>query len=112
MVTFDKNKLSEQIKELSKLPQLKEVKALRKRLEIELKKLSEKEKPVLVSKVTDKVSSNQKRSSKLEKYWRYIKLVRDHFPNLTTKEIRSQLKQRRQGIKTKIPDAIWQNPSP
>ncbi len=108
MVTLDKNKLSELLKTLKDFPQLREVKSLRKRLEKEEQKIIPK------IKIIEKqiISANVRRSTKLERYWRYIKLIRDNFPNLTTNQIRTQLKQRRQGQDVSIPDAIWQNPSP
>lgn len=88
---------------------IKEVLSLKKRLEKEKAKLIPKEIEIKIPK--EIVSANQKRSSKLARYWRYVKLIRDNFPNLKTSEIRKQLKIRQQGQKTKIPDAIWQNPS-
>ena len=113
MVSFDKDKLSEQLKALKELPPIKEVRELRKRLERELAKLTPKE--AVEARPSDqgiKISANIKRSSKLSRYWRYIKLVRDNFPNLKTIEIRHQLKKRQEGQEVDIPDAIWQNPSP
>ena len=113
MVSFDKDKLSEQLKALKELPAIKEVRELRKRLERELAKLTPKE--AVEARPSDqevKISTNIKRSSKLSRYWRYIKLVRDNFPNLKTIEIRHQLKKRQEGKEVSISDAIWQNPSP
>lgn len=86
---------------------IKEAITLKKRLQKEKQKLLPKEIEIKIP----KKSANQKRSSKLSRYWRYVKLIRDNFPNLTTNEIRKQLKIRQQGQKTEIPDAIWQNPS-
>lgn len=104
-ISLDKlDKILEQLKGI----RIKEAVNLRKRL------LQEKSKAKISKKMvkqTIKVTANQKRSAKLSKYWRYVKLIRDNFPDLTTNQIRSQLKQRREGVKTKIPDAIWQNPS-
>lgn len=108
MVLFDKEKLAGQLRALGELPQIKEVKALRQRLEKELERLSAKE---IEEKLPEIISPNVKRSSKLSRYWRYVKLVRDNFPNLKVKDIRSQLKKRQQGEESDIPDAVWQNPS-
>jgi hypothetical protein len=88
---------------------IKEAVYLRQRLEKEKRKLIPQEIEIKIPK--QKESTNQKRSSKLSRYWRYVKLIRDNFPNLKTSEIRKQLKIRQQGHKTKIPDAVWQNPS-
>ena len=109
MATFDKEKIIEQLESLNNLPQVKEVKALRQRLERELERFAEKQ----VEKIPETTgSANVKRSSKLSRYWRYVRLVRDNFPNLKVKQIRSQLKKRQQGGESDIPDAVWQNPSP
>ena len=106
MVKFSINKLNELLKSLKGL-RIKEAVSLRKRLEKEKVKLV----PEVV-KVERIQSANVKRSSKLQRYWRYVKLIRDNFPDNSVKEIRKQLTVRQQGQETDIPDAIWQNPSP
>jgi len=108
VVLFDKDKLAAQLRALGELPQIREVKALRQRLEKELERLSVQE---IEEKIHEIVSPNVKRSSKLSRYWRYVKLIHDNFSDLTIKDIRSQLKKRQQGEETDIPDAVWQNPS-
>ena len=111
MVSIDKNKLSELLKSLKEFPQLREVRTLRKRLQQEQKRLAPK--PTIAPAPTEiKATVNVNRSTKLQRYWRYIKLIRDNFPNLTTNRIRTQLKERQQGQQVDIPDAVWQNPSP
>jgi len=109
MVSFNLDKLKEQLENLKQLPNIKEVVALRKRLQKEQKRIT---KPVTPKITIPKVDANVKRSTKLQRYWRYVKLIRDNFPNLKTNKIRSQLKQRQQGQEVEIPDAVWQNPSP
>lgn len=106
MVKFSINKLNELLKSLKGL-RIKEAVSLRKRLEKEKVKLV----PEVV-KVERIQSANVKRSSKLQRYWRYVKLIRDNFPDNSVKEIRKQLTIRQQGQETDIPDAVWQNPSP
>ena len=106
MVKFSINKLNELLKSLKGL-RIKEAVSLRKRLEKEKVKLV----PEVV-KVERIQSANVKRSSKLQRYWRYVKLIRNNFPDNTVKEIRKQLTVRQQGQETDIPDAVWQNPSP
>ena len=106
MVKFSINKLNELLKSLKGL-RIKEAVSLRKRLEKEKVKLV----PEVV-KVERIQSANVKRSSKLQRYWRYVKLIRDNFPDNSVKEIRKQLTVRQQGQETDIPDAVWQNPSP
>ncbi len=109
MVSFNLDKLKEQLENLKQLPNIKEVVALRKRLQKEQKRIT---KPVTPKITIPKVDANVKRSTKLQRYWRYVKLIRDNFPDLKTIEIRKQLKERQQGQEVDIPDAVWQNPSP
>jgi len=106
VVKFNLNKLNELLGSLKGL-RIKEAVSLRKRLEKEKVKLV----PEVV-KVERIQSANVKRSSKLQRYWRYVKLIRDNFPDNTVKEIRKQLTVRQQGQEVGIPDAVWQNPSP
>ena len=110
MANFTLDKLDDILDQLKGL-KIKEAVSLRKRLEKEKRKLIPTKPPVKISKEAKQISANQNRSSKLKRYWRYIKLIRDNFPNLETNQIRAQLKKRQQGLKSNIPDAIWQNPS-
>lgn len=112
MVTFDRDSLVEQVRALKKLPQIKEVVVLRKRFERELEKMTVTKVPPKASSEEVKKTANTKRSRRLARYWRYIRLIRDNFPDLSTQEIREQLRRRREGGGSDIPDAIWQNPSP
>ena len=108
MVKFDIDKLNEILNSLKKIPNIKEVRELRKRLQKEQKRITKPIPKIIIS----KVDANVNRSTKLQRYWRYIKLIRDNFPNLTTNQIRKQLKERQQGQQVDITDAVWQNPSP
>jgi len=57
--------------------------------------------------------ANKNRSSKNRRTWNYVKAIRDHyFPEKPLKEIRTSLKNHRQGLETDIPDVAWRNPSP
>lgn len=107
MVDIPLDRLNEILDKLSGL-RIKEAVSLRKRLEKEKQKLESKAIPI---KIVTTESINKRRSSKLHRYWRYVKLIRDNYPNLKTNQIRTQLKIRKRGHPTDIPDAIWQNPS-
>lgn len=98
-----KDKLQEQLKALRLFPNNKHVRELRKQIKNKLSKL---EKP------KTKQKPNKSRSDKLRKYHRYIKLVRNNFPQISHAEIRKQFSQRRKGQDVKIPDVVWRNPSP
>lgn len=107
MVSFDLDKLSDLLNSLTGIPNIKEVRELRKRLKKERQKIIKekpKEIPVKVPTVT--------KSSKLKKYHRYIRLIRNNFPELTYNQIRKQFAKRKSGQNVSIPDVVWQNPSP
>ena len=112
MASFDIDKLREQIESLKNLPNIKEVLALRKRLQSELDRLTKS--TIIETKPDEDQSSlaNTARSGKLRRYHNYIRQIRNNFPNLTYTQIRKQLKERKQGFQVNIPDAVWQNPSP
>ena len=65
MVSFNLDKLKEQLENLKQLPNIKEVVALRKRLQREQKKIT---KPVTTKITIPKVDVNVKRSTKLKRY--------------------------------------------
>lgn len=104
---LNKDKLLEQLNALKLFPNNKHVKELRKQITQKLKNLEIK-KP----KPKQKSNPNISRSGKLRRYHNYIRQIRNNFPNLSYKQIRSQLSKRRQGKQVSIPDVIWQNPSP
>ncbi|MBS3926439.1 MAG: hypothetical protein KGZ34_07120 [Nitrosarchaeum sp.] len=95
-------KLREQLDALKIFPNTKLVKELRNQIKKKLEKIQPKKQTI----------PNQSRSVKLKKYHRYIKLVRNSFPELSHAEIRRQFSKRRSGKDVSIPDVIWQNPSP
>lgn len=107
MADIPLDKLNEILDKLSGL-RIKEAVSLRKRLQKEKQRLASRNVPI---KIIDTEAINKKRSSKLHRYWRYVKLIHDNYPNLKTNQIRTQLKIRKQGQQTDIPDAVWQNPS-
>ena len=108
MVRFDIDKLAELLKSLKGVPNIREVRELRKRLAKEQQKIIKTTKPEEIPKAV----ANVIRSTKLKKYHRYIRLIRDNFPNLTYNQIRKQFAKRSKGQDVQIPDAVWQNPSP
>jgi len=102
-----RNKLLKRLDALKLFPNNNEVRILRSRTQKTLERLEKqtkvKSKPIIISK---------KRSISLEKYHRYIRLIRDNFPNLSYSDIRKQFAKRRRGEQVSISDAVWQNPSP
>ena len=57
--------------------------------------------------------ANRNRSSKNKRVWNYVKSIKKNYrSDLSLKDIRSQLKRHRQGLKTEVSDVAWRNPSP
>src|SRR5205809_2066869 len=96
-----KKKLLEQLDALKIFPNNKEVRILRKRILQQLERLERKAIPD--SKEELKALSNTKKAVKLRRHHRYIRLIRDNFPNLKYSDIRKQFAQRRQGLESDIP---------
>jgi len=58
-------------------------------------------------------SANRNRSSKNKRVWNYVKSIQKNYrPDLTLKDVRSQLKKHRKGLESDISDVAWRNPSP
>ena len=108
----DKKKLLEQIEALKMFPNNNLVKQLRKQIKDKLKRLKIKKPKQEISIMDIHNIANANRSAKVKRTWNYVKQIQKNYPDLSIKEIRSQLKQRTQGQQTKIIDVIWQNPSP
>ena len=112
MVSLDANKVREQLENLKNLPNLKEVIALRKRLTLELGFLTKKTEELIEVTVFPKVTRAQKISRTLKKQFNYLRQIRNNFPDISWLELRREFSRRRKGLDSKIPDAVWQNPSP
>ena len=104
-------KLQEQLDALKIFPKNNLVKQLQKQITSKIKSL---QKSIKVPKpqIDKQKLANQSRSVKLIKYHRYLRMIRDNFPDLEYKQIRKQFSKRKQGTDVSIPDAVWQNPSP
>ena len=112
MVSFDINKVREQLDALDDLPNVKEVVALRKRLKKELEILSKKVESKIEVTEFPKVTRAEKISKTLKKQFNYLRQIRNNFPDISWIELRREFTRRRKGLDNKIPEAIWQNPSP
>ncbi len=112
MVTLDANKVREQLENLKNLPNLKEVIALRKRLTLELVFLTKKTEELIEVTVFPKITRAEKISRSLKKQFNYLRQIRNNFPDISWLELRREFSRRKKGLDSKIPDAVWQNPSP
>jgi hypothetical protein len=108
MATFDKEKILDQLENLKKLPKIKEVKALRQRLEKELQRLEG------IEPITRQVSNlrSEKISNSLKKHYRYLRMIRNNFPDIKWKDLRKEYSKKQKGEESNIPDFVWENPSP
>jgi hypothetical protein len=109
MKKFDKEKIKELEKLLKEFPQIKEIQNLKKRIKLETKKHVTK-KP----KSKKKTDGNLKRSSKMKRYHRYLRRIKDvYFPDMKYRDIQREFKNRKIRNESKIiSDVVWQNPSP
>ena len=112
MVSLDANKVREQLENLKNLPNFKEVVALRKRLAKELGILKVKEESKIEVIEFTGLTRAQKISRTLKKRFRYLRLIRNQFPETSWLDLRREFSRRQKGQDSKIPDAVWQNPSP
>lgn len=110
-MSIDEAKLREQLEALKLFPNNKLVRELRLQIKSKLERLERKEKTEKIQE-DRKIKANLSRSNKLKKYHRYIKLIRNNFPELSHADIRKQFSLRKHGKEVLIPDVVWQNPSP
>lgn len=108
MTKLDKDEIIRQLENLKNLPKIKEVKALRQRLERELQRLEG------IGPITRQVSKSrsQKISQSLKKHYRYLRMIRNNFPDIKWKDLRKEYSRKQKGEESDIPDFVWQNPSP
>ena len=113
MVEFTLDKVNEILKQLKGL-RIKEAVSLRKRLQKEKQKLVPKQKPIKdeISIQQKKQIANQKRSIKQKRNFRFARQIRNFFPEMSILDIRREIAKRKRGEPSSIPDAVFQNPSP
>jgi len=112
--------ISSEIQDLEKFRDTKSLRRFRRLLEGERSNIKAKIKNLIETKeekdqrrikLLDKANKN--RSSKNKRVWNYVKSIQKNYrPDLTLKNIRSQLKKHRKGLETDISNVAWRNPSP
>jgi hypothetical protein len=111
MVDIELDKINSILDQLKGL-KIKEAVSLRKRLVKEKQTLEVKEESKIEVTKFPKITRAQKISRTLKKRFRYLRLIRDQFPEMSIRELNKQLTRRQKGLDTDVPDVAWQNPSP
>ena len=111
MVDIELDKINSILDQLKGL-KIKEAVSLRKRLVQEKQTLEVKEQSKIDVTKFPKITRSQKISRTLKKRFRYLRLIRNQFPEISWLELRREFSRREKGLDSKIPDAVWQNPSP
>lgn len=107
-----KNKLLKRLDALKLFPNNNEVRILHSRTQKALERIEKQIDYVKVIPEDKEIEKVAKRSGKLSRYWRYMRLIRNNFPDLKISDIRSQYTKRRRGEQVSIPQAVWDNASP
>ena len=103
-----RNKLNEQLEALKLFPDNNQIRILRSRINRQLESIE-----VIPTKEELQELSNIVRGKKLSRHHRFIRMIKDtYFPDMKYREIQKELKKRKQGQKSKIAEAVWENPSP
>jgi hypothetical protein len=109
----DREKLEKQLDALKLFPNNNLVRELRKQIKEKLEDLTKLPEAKISTDLTGKKQkANLARSQSQKKHHRYIRLVRNHFPQYSYAEIRKQFSRRRKGKESFVPDIIWKDPSP
>ena len=112
-----RNKLNEQLEALKLFPDNNQIRILRSRINRQLESIEERERleaiEVIPTKEELKELSNIVRGKKLSRHHRFIRMIKDtYFPDKKYREIQKELKKRKEGKKSEIKEAVWENPSP
>ena len=112
-----RNKLNEQLEALKLFPDNNQIRILRSRINRQLEAIAETVRLEAIEVIPTKEElqelSNIVRGKKLSRHHRFIRMIKDtYFPDKKYREIQKELKKRKQGLKSKIAEAVWENPSP
>lgn len=80
----------------------------------QLSKLLSAEKPETKRERQRRISqANKLRSSKMKRSWEYFRAIQSNYhPEMSLREIRTQFRKRKEGLKSSIADIAFYNPSP
>ncbi|NMJ87182.1 MAG: hypothetical protein EX285_05010 [Thaumarchaeota archaeon] len=112
-----KAKIDDLIKLLKQFPNTNTVKRLRRELSAQ-GKAAERIVKLKAKKAVDKEkaveSANVMRSSKMKRYYRYLKSIKEnYFPDIPLRQLRTMYNRKKKGLDVaEIDDAVWDNPSP
>ena len=112
-----KDKLNEQLEALKLFPDNNQIRILRSRIDRQLEAIEERERLDVIEVIptTEELQEvvNIARGKKLSRHHRFIRMIKDtYFPDMKYREIQKELKKRKEGKKSEISEAVWENPSP
>ena len=112
-----KDKLNEQLEALKLFPDNNQIRILRSRINKQLESIEERERLEVIEVIPTKEELQEvsyiARGKKLSRHHRYIRMIKDtYFPDMKYREIQKELKKRKEGKKSEIAEAVWENPSP
>ena len=112
-----KDKLLEQLEALNLFPDNNQVRILRARIDRQLQNIAERERLEEIAVVPTQEElrevANIARGAKLRRHHRFIRMIKDtYYPKMNYRKIQQELKKRKEGKKSEIKEAVWQNPSP
>ena len=111
------------IKLLKQFPDTATVRRLRRELSAQgeaakriIRKKAKKEswyKNTLFQKIKSLEQSQLNRSSKMKRYYRYLKSIqKNYFPDTPLKQLRTMYKRKKQGLDVDVSDIVFTDPSP
>ena len=112
-----KDKLLQQLEALDLFPNNNQIRILRSRINRQLASIAERARLDAIAIVPTpeevKEVANVKRASKLRRHHNFMRMIKDtFFPKMKYRDIQKEFKKRKEGQKSEIPDAVWENPSP
>ena len=112
-----KAKIDDLIELLKQFPNTSTVKRLRRELSAQ-GKASERVAQLKDKKAVDKekaaTHANEMRASKMKRYYRYLKSIKEnYFPDIPLRQLRTMYNRKKKGLDVaEIDDAVWDDPSP
>ncbi|NMJ86975.1 MAG: hypothetical protein EX285_03940 [Thaumarchaeota archaeon] len=112
----EKTKMEDLIKLLKQFPDTATVRRLRRELSAQgeaAKRIIRKKAKKESQKIKSLEQSQLNRSSKMKRYYRYLKSIqKNYFPDTPLKQLRTMYKRKKQGLDVDVSDIVFTDPSP